>query len=57
MPDGKIVLDANLRATIVDPSNFEVLHQLDPNDSQLVSIGYQKDRLLTHYNSMYNISY
>ena len=57
MPDGKIILDANKRATLIDPSTFEVVTQLDPDDSQLVSIGFQKDRLLTHYNSMYNISY
>jgi hypothetical protein len=40
MPDGKLVIDANKRATIVDPSNFEVLNQLDPNDSQLVSVNF-----------------
>lgn len=57
MPDGKIVLDANKRATIVDDTTFEVITQLDPNDSQLICIGFQKDKMLTHYHSMYNISY
>lgn len=33
MPDGKIVLDANKRATIVDENSFEVLSQLDPADT------------------------
>ena len=37
MPDsGNIVLDANNRATIVDPDPFEVINELDPSDSQLV---------------------
>jgi hypothetical protein len=33
LPDGKIVLDANKRALIIDDSSFEVVRQLDPNDS------------------------
>lgn len=33
MPDGKLVVDANNRATIFNESNFEVVSELDPNDS------------------------
>jgi hypothetical protein len=51
------MIDANNRATIVNDDNFEVVVQLDPNDSQLTNIGFQKDKILTHYHSMYNISY
>lgn len=40
MPDGKIVIDANKRATILDDTTFEVVAQLDPNDSQLISVGF-----------------
>ncbi len=52
MPDGKIILDANKRATIVDENTFEVLSQLDPNDTQLTNIGFQKDKMLAHFHSM-----
>jgi len=33
MPDKKIILDANKRATIIDDISFEVLTELDPKDS------------------------
>lgn len=49
MPDGKIIVDANKRPTIIDENNFEILQQLDPNDSQLVNIGFQKDKMLAHF--------
>lgn len=57
MPSGDIIVDANKRATLLNSDSFEVINQLEPSDSQLVSIGFQKDKLLTHYQSMYNISY
>ena len=57
MPNGSLVVDANKRATVVDTENFETIMQLDPSDSQLVSIGFQKDKMITHFQSMYNISY
>lgn len=52
MPDGKIILDANKRATIVDENSFDVVNQLDPNDTQLTNIGFQKDKMLAHFHSM-----
>lgn len=57
MPNGDIIADANKRATILSPENFEVVQQLDPCDSQLTAIGFQKDKMIAHYQSMYNISY
>ena len=33
MPDGKLIVDANKRPTIIDENTFEVLNALDPNDS------------------------
>lgn len=40
MPDGRIIVDANNRATIVDEHTFEVVNELEPNTSQLVSVGF-----------------
>ena len=40
MPDGKLIVDANKRATIFEETNFEVLSTLDPSDSQLACIGF-----------------
>ncbi len=57
MPNGDIIVDANNKATIVNEGNFEVLMSLEPSDSQLTAIGFQKDKLLAHYKSMFNISY
>ncbi|CDW91582.1 UNKNOWN [Stylonychia lemnae] len=57
MPNGDIIVDANKKATIINDSTFEIINQLEPSDSQLVSIGFQKDKMLSHYQSMYNISY
>jgi hypothetical protein len=59
MPEspGRLVIDANKRATIISEATFEVTAELDPNDSQLVAVGFQKDRMIAHYQSMYNISY
>jgi hypothetical protein len=58
MPDtGRIVVDANKRATVISEGTFETLAELDPNDSQVVAIGFQKDRMIAHYQSMFNISY
>ena len=57
MPDGKIILDANNRGTIIDHETFEVVHELDPKDSQLTSIAFAKEKMVAHYQSMYNISY
>ena len=58
MPDsGRIVVDANMRATVISEANFETLAELDPNDSQVVALGFQKDKLIVHYQSMFNISY
>jgi hypothetical protein len=34
MPDsGRLVVDANKRATVISEANFETLAELDPNDS------------------------
>ena len=57
MPNGNLVVDANKRAAVLDTESFETIMQLDPSDSQLVSIGFQKDKMVTHFQSMYNISY
>lgn len=57
MPNGDIVIDANKRATILNGENFEVQMQLEPSDSQLTAVGFQKDKMLTHYQSMFDISY
>jgi hypothetical protein len=58
MPDtGRIVVDANKRATVISEGTFETLAELDPNDSQVFAIGFQKDRMIAHYQSMFNISY
>lgn len=42
MPEnpGKLVVDANKRATIINESNFEVVGELDPSDSQMVAVGF-----------------
>ena len=41
MPDsGRLVVDANKRATVLSEGNFESLAELDPNDSQVVAIGF-----------------
>ena len=57
MPDtGRIVVDANKRATVISEGTFETLAELDPNDSQVVAIGFQKDRMIAHYQSLFNIS-
>lgn len=40
MPNGDIIADANKRATILNESNFEVINQLEPCDSQLTAVGF-----------------
>lgn len=59
MPEtaGRLVVDANKRATILSEATFEVVAELDPHDSQLVAVGFQKDRMIAHYQNFYNISY
>lgn len=59
MPEspGRLVVDANKRATVLSEATFEVVSELEPGDSQLVAVGFQKDRLIAHYQSMFNISY
>jgi hypothetical protein len=50
MPDtGRLVVDANKRATVLSEGTFESLAELDPNDSQVVAIGFQKDKMIAHY--------
>jgi len=56
-PDGKVVVDANLRACILDMSNFEIVNRLEPTGQQLVTVKFQGEKMITHYYSMYNISY
>jgi hypothetical protein len=58
MPDsGRLVVDANKRATVISEGNFETQAELEPNDSQVVALGFQKDKMIAHYQSMFNISY
>lgn len=59
MPEhaGRLVVDANKRATILSEATFEVVAELEPSDSQLVAVGFQKDRMIAHYHNFYNISY
>jgi hypothetical protein len=37
---GRLVIDANRRATIVSEATFDVVAELDPSDSQLVAVGF-----------------
>jgi hypothetical protein len=58
IPDAdRLVVDANKRATILSEATFEVTAELDPNDAQMVTIGFQKDKMIAHFASMFNISY
>ena len=58
IPDSaRLVVDANKRATILSEATFEVTAELDPNDSQMVAVGFQKDKMIAHFASMFNISY
>jgi hypothetical protein len=50
IPDtGRLVIDANKRANILSEATFEVVAELDPNDSQLVAVGFQKDKMIAHF--------
>lgn len=51
------MVDANKRATILSEATFEVTAELDPNDAQMVAVGFQKDKMIAHFASMFNISY
>ena len=58
IPDSaRLVVDANKRATILSEATFEVTAELDPNDAQMVAVGFQKDKMIAHFTSMFNISY
>lgn len=51
------MIDANKRATVVSEGSFEVVAELEPNDAQMVAVGFQKDKMIAHFSSMFNISY
>jgi hypothetical protein len=52
IPDSaRLVVDANKRATILSEATFEVTAELDPNDSQMVAVGFQKDKMIAHFAS------
>lgn len=58
IPDtGRMVVDANLRATVFTEGNFEPLSELEPADSQMVAVVFQKEKMIVHFASMFNISY
>ncbi len=41
IPDsGRLVVDANKRATVLSEATFEVTAELDPNDAQMVAVAF-----------------